>query len=339
MKNFFTKKIFFHIFFTFYKVIKLNIYELLFTDKEHYITKRYRDDSHYPIRKKVWKIKHIQEFIDNQEPNTDLYITKYPTDKVIDNVILDFDSEDDIELAYKHAFRVHNYLKTKNVNSVIVESGSKGYHLYIQLYPISFKGETFGEVLLDGKRLFDIFVKELINLEKLELTTLDLTNTSAGLDGNIRLIGSTHPKTGRKCKIHTGEFIDYGNNHEKFHELMKVIHPIYERACFILKNEERVLLKEAELKVKNLDMDWDNLIENNDLREIIPAEYGTDVKSFPKGYIMTNCINHNDNNPSMVVTKEYFYCKTCGFKGNLWTLIKEGHLKREDFMVKSKGVE
>ena len=48
----------------------------------------------------------------------------------------------------------------------------------------------------------------IINLDYLTArtyNTLDNVNFSAGLNGNIRLINSTHPKTGEKCEIIDGE--------------------------------------------------------------------------------------------------------------------------------------
>ena len=47
----------------------------------------------------------------------------------------------------------------------------------------------------------------------------------------------------------------------------------------------------------------------------MPQIYGGKVKRYGN-YVMMQCPFHNDNNPSLVVTKEYYYCKGCGEKGN-----------------------
>ena len=55
----------------------------------------------------------------------------------------------------------------------------------------------------------------------------------------------------------------------------------------------------------------------------MPQIYGGKVKRYGN-YVMMQCPFHNDNNPSLVVTKEYYYCKGCGEKGNWWTLKSKG---------------
>ena len=39
---------------------------------------------------------------------------------------------------------------------------------------------------------------------------------------------------------------------------------------------------------------------------------------------MCRCPFHNDNNPSMKVKREFYYCLGCGATGNWWTLKKLG---------------
>ena len=86
-------------------------------------------------------------------------------------------------------------------------------------------------------------------------------------------------------------------------------------------HEERIkqesLKRAEEYKLKG----FGDPIKENDLRIEIPRIYGGTVKDHGE-YVMVNCFEHNDSNPSMVVTKEYYYCKSCGAKGNIWSLIK-----------------
>ena len=55
----------------------------------------------------------------------------------------------------------------------------------------------------------------------------------------------------------------------------------------------------------------------------MPSIYGGKTKTF-SDYIMMQCPFHNDNNPSMKVKKEFYYCLGCGATGNWWTLRELG---------------
>jgi hypothetical protein len=74
----------------------------------------------------------------------------------------------------------------------------------------------------------------------------------------------------------------------------------------------------------------------------MPQIFGGKTKSFRKGYIMMQCPFHSpDNNPSMVVEKDYYFCKSCNSKGNIWSLIKLGYvqLPKEEFIrIKDKTI-
>ena len=75
---------------------------------------------------------------------------------------------------------------------------------------------------------------------------------------------------------------------------------------------------------------FQNIVVENDLRTLMPSIYGGEYKTFKKGYIMMQCPFHNDSNPSMIVKKEFYYCKACGEKGNWWNLREKGVVDFED---------
>ena len=288
-------------------------YESLFDLKQHKITIRYRDKG-YGVQKAIAKNKHIEKLISLQKSNTDLYISKYPSSRLIQTIILDFDSEDK-ERAYADAVALQEYTAEHGLNTVIVSSGQKGYHTYTQTPPHLFTDGELLNIPSDGYGLrFCYYVKGLIGYSPEKYPTLDMINFSAGLEGNIRVIGSKHPVTGCDCEIVKGRFtepVTVPNEHDYL---------AYKYAFFkadkIEKSEERKV-KPQSSSIRS------NPIKDNDLRSLMPQIYGGKVKRYGN-YVMMQCPFHNDNNPSLVVTKEYYYCKGCGEKGNWWTLKSKG---------------
>ena len=67
-------------------------------------------------------------------------------------------------------------------------------------------------------------------------------------------------------------------------------------------------------------------IEVNDLREVFKDILG-EVKIYPKGYAYAWCPEHDDHSPSLLITKEWFSCSSCNFKGNIFTLKKLGYVE------------
>ena len=61
----------------------------------------------------------------------------------------------------------------------------------------------------------------------------------------------------------------------------------------------------------------------NDLRDVF-REITGDIKLYPKGYGYCCCPVHGDEHPSLLVTKEWFSCSACDFKGNIWKLKQMG---------------
>jgi hypothetical protein len=315
--------------------------KMIFHSKQHETTTRWRDGTHYANKKFLFNNKNLKKIIETQPNGTDVYITKYPQDRMVSTIILDFDSNEDIKLAYRDVNRAYNYLKSKNLNSVIVESGNKGYHLYIQTQPMCFK---LDDSKINFNLLFNLYVDKILGDGKIELSTLDEVNSKAGLNGNIRLLYSIHPISGKQCKPVKGTFLNL-NDEKVLHEYMlksgQYPYDCYEDAEIqykILEEQEERIKQESLKKAEKYKLKgFGDPIKENDLRLEIPRIYGGTVKDHGE-YIMVNCFEHNDSNPSMVVTKEYYYCKSCGAKGNIWSLIKKGDIKLQRDIVKSKKV-
>ena len=279
------------------------------TPKEHIITVRNRANG-MAKQYRYWNNGVISKVIKNQSADEDIYVSKYPKSRMIDTIILDFDSED-LDEAYNDVCRLRNYMKLNGLNTVIVKSGSKGYHAYIEIAPFLFNDTNIRKVS-DWNKFFNAFVCFLIHDGESYYSTLDNINFSAGLNGNIRLIGSKHPKTGETCEIIDGEFL-------KDYKVTK-IQCDAQRTAYA-KMEIKKQDRERQMKTKVVDATDPILV--NDLREVF-RELTGDIKIYPKGYGYCNCIKHNDRHPSLLVTKEWFSCSGCGFKGNIWTLRKMG---------------
>lgn len=283
-------------------------YEFL-TPNEHIITVRDRV-TNTAKQHRYWNNNVISKILKNQSETEDIYISKYPKSRLIDTIILDFDSEN-IEDAYKDVKRMANYLKKNGLNTVIVKSGSKGYHAYIEIAPFLFNDTNIRKVS-DWNKFFNAFVCFLIHDGKSNYPTLDPINFSAGLNGNIRLINSIHPKTLQKCEIIEGEFL-------KEYKVTQ-IQDSAQRTAYA---KMEIKKQDHERQLKTRVVNGDNPIENNDLREVF-RELTGDIKIYPKGYGYCCCPFHNDRNPSMLVTKEWYSCSGCNEKGNVFTLKRKG---------------
>lgn len=294
-------------------------YGLLFQDKEHYLTVPQRNS-----RKLCFGNKSILKAINHQNEGEDLFITKYPVNHCVSVIILDFDYAENPKVALNDARKLKAFTKHHGLNTVIVSSGSKGYHTYTQIPCWNF-GNTEYESPVNNKIWFNKFVELVIGVNPSNRNsmykTLDWSNLNAGLQGNIRLIGSIHPKTNNRCEIIDGEFVEdiqmkgFEYAYECLTESMKF-------AEVNVENKE-IKRKEFERKVRE-EYDGENPILENDLRTLMPSIYGGEVKTFEKGYIMMQCPFHNDSNPSMYVDKEKYFCKSCHEKGNWFSLRKKG---------------
>lgn len=298
-------------------------YEQLFWKKEHYITIRSRNGD-YPIRKLVFNNNQLIKTIKNQKQQTDIYITKYPKDRILSVIILDFDNEEDKTIAYREARKLKNYLKTKGLNTVIVSSGKKGYHTYTQIPPTAFSKKEFSTLQdKDYNLYFELYVKELINYDNMKYETLDERNTNAGLGGIIRLIGSIHPSTNNKCEIIEGSFNDFQVPNQYHLDCLKLAHKLCNKIIEEKKKRNEERMKKVNKKLKE---GFKDPVEENDLRQLMPELFPGKNKEYNKGYLYMQCPFHPDEHPSLLVTKEYFSCSACGEKGNIWTLKKKGHV-------------
>lgn len=291
------------------------MYEI-FEKGGHRITIRSRE-GRFPKTHRFFNEKQLKKILDAQLPDEDIYIEKYPKSRLVQVIILDLDSEDDIELAHADATRLKNYMTRNGHNTVIVESGSKGYHVYIQIPPFLFKNADLREWNdFDYSLLFNQLIYRMLEGLKKEITTLDEINFKAGLNGNIRVIGSTHPKTGRRCRIIDGEFIPIQEPTSLFDTAIKRAYNDVE--IFI----ENSIKKKKQQKVKLVG--GVDPIEAYDLREVFERLTG-EVKVYPSGYAYCRCPFHSpDKNPSMLVTENFYSCSACEEKGNIWTLRKKG---------------
>ena len=289
--------------------------------KEHIITVRNRDTG-FAKQNRVWNTEVIENVLARQKDCEDVFISKYPKSRLVSTLIFDFDSEDRQE-AYNDVVSIRNILKEDGLNSVIVDSTNKGYHLYIQIAPFLFK-DTAIRWNNDWDKYFREFTNYILcrissQVDVQDYLTKDPINSNAGLGGNIRLIGSIHPSTGERVRIVDGEFKEFQEPTPLQDKAQKVAW----NYCEILEqNQERIL--EGATQVVN----GNDPIESNDLRTILPQIYGESIKVYAKGYGFMKCPEHGDNHPSLLVTKEWFSCSAnCGFKGNIWTLYKKGLVK------------
>lgn len=291
------------------------MYEFL-TKKEHIITIRNRETG-FAKQSRYWSDSIISKLLANQKSNEDVFVSKYPKGRLIKCIILDFDC-DDRDVAFRDVQKIKNILTEDGHNCVVVDSTNKGYHLYIQIAPLLCK-DTPLRWNNDWNRFFkefvDYFICHISSNQKVQnYLTQDSVNSNASLGGNIRLIGSIHPSTGERVEIIDGEFVEL----QEPTQIQDKAQRVAWRYCEILNQKQK--RRESSTQV----VDGNDPINSNDLREILPQIFGEDIKIYPKGYGFMKCGWHNDNSPSLLVTKEYYSCASCGAKGNIFTLKKQG---------------
>ena len=288
-------------------------YTVIFEPKQHYIT-----IPQIPSKKLFINNKLIHRLLSKQEDDWDIYITKYPKDHCVSCIILDFDDKDNPDNAFREGRMLKRYLHRKGLNTVLVQSGRKGVHCYIQIPCHNFVGGELAHTDAEPNTWFKQYIKYLIGLfDGKYYQTLDEINFSAGLSGNIRLIGSSHPR-GTTCKIIDGEFHDNIEPND------------WDFECFM--NSKSYAEDEVTefLKTTDVNIQGNDVIAENDLRDIIPEVFGLTPKKYSKGYCYAKCPFHNDHHDSFFFDKERYSCNACGEKGNIWTLIKKGYVKLDD---------
>lgn len=283
-------------------------YESIFRKKQHYIT-----IPQIPSKRLFVNNRQINRILNSQTSEQDIYITKYPKDHCISMVILDFDDKDNPDNALHDVNLLKRFLNRKGLNTVIVRSGRKGYHTYIQIPCHNFVGGELACADTDPNFWFGEYVKYLIGLyDDKYYPTLDKINTSASLKGNIRLIGSNHPR-GDICEIVDGYFIsDIEPN--------KWDWDCFESSKVYAENKAKKLFESH-----GFEYEGNDLIADNDLQDIFENVIGIPIKRYD-GYSYGVCPFHNDHSPSLFIDKERFRCNSCGTRGNIFTLIKMGLL-------------
>ena len=287
-------------------------YERLFRRKEHYLT-----IPQIPSKKLFVNNRQVERLLASQKPDWDIYITKYPKDHCVSCIILDFDDKENPDNALEDVVLMKKFLKRKGLNTVIVQSGRKGYHAYIQIPCHNFVGGELAHANAEPNTFFKQYVKQLIGLfDGKYYQTLDEINSSSGLSGNIRLVGSHHPN-GKTCEIISGEFQENIEPNE------------WDWKCFNVarKFAEDEVTKFAEIRELNLDSN--DIIAENDLQDVFEEVFGLELKRY-NGYSYACCPFHDDKKPSMFIDSNRFRCNSCDAKGNIWTLIKKGYVKLED---------
>ena len=295
----------------------------IFEPKQHYLTTVYRNRNRNARRVRIKSVDQLERLVENQPVNSDLYITKYGKDGVVWNIILDFDSEADKELAWNDCLTISKFLERKGIDCVIVDSTNKGYHLYVQIPPTNFK-VFFDEPIEEPSLFFKYYVIELLNLDSFKLKSLDEVNFNASLDGNIRVIGSTHPKTNQVVYIKQGKFHDINENLDYYEEAMhyhnKMIRSAFRKYKEALEEIETKRLQYAD-RLKTED-DLLSLDLRDVFRNIFPLHK---VRSY--GDTVWCCCPFHEtatSNPSFCITPTHYFCASCGEKGNIFTLIKKG---------------
>lgn len=296
----------------------------IFEDKEHYLTVVDRTHRKNARRLRIRNCNQLQTLLDNQAPNTDYYITKYAKSDVVWNIILDFDCEEDKKVAYTDCLTLRGFLSRKGINAVIVDSTNKGYHLYIEIPPTNFREFAMSEIE-EPSLFFKHYVSELCQLGAFKFKSLDEVNYNASLDGNIRLIGSRHPKTDKEVYIKLGEFTDIIENPKYYEEAMRFHTKVYEVAYDNYRKE----LDEIEIKrlqYANRLKTHDDLL-NKDLRDVFKEIFPLRrVKEYGE-YMWLSCPFHANDSVNFCVSPKFFFCTSCGIKGNIFSLIKMGYLE------------
>jgi len=305
---------------------ELLLLKSIFKTDQHFVTLS-KVGASFAHRFKWAKDSRFLKRANKQEAGSNIYISKYSTDLIVDTIILDFDSERK-SIAYKDVKKCIKHLKKHDLTYMVVDSTNKGFHLYVRIPPYSFKHNT---MLLDlgvvkkisydkrsTNQLFVYYQRNLIGDTKYHYQSLDKTNLNAGLRGIIRLPFSVHPKTDSRVEV-------------KFNNLREFQPPTdYQFKCYkiALESVKEDLFKQKQ-KIKEYERKkikgTKDIVMDNDLRSLMPSIFGGDVRNF-SDYIYMTCPFHPDSHPSLAVEKERFTCKSCGTKGNIWYLIKNDYI-------------
>lgn len=293
----------------------------IFEPRQHYCTVVDRTGRKNARRIRIRSVEQLERLVANQPVNTDMYITKYAKHDVVWNIILDFDYEDK-RVAYDDAYRLREYLKSKDVNMVIVDSTNKGFHGYIEIPPTNFREFPLGKIE-EPSLFFKEYVRLFCNLDKLNLPSLDEVNFNASLDGNIRVINSIHPKTNKQVCIVKGEFHDFVADFDDYYYGAMTYHSQIVQVAYKKYKERLDEIETKRLQYREALQTEDDLL-NKDLRDVFQSLFPLQKVRNYGGAIWCKCPWHNDSNPSFCITETHYFCASCGEKGNIFTLIKKG---------------
>ena len=311
----------------------LTLLNSIFKKNEHFVTLS-KIGADFAHRFKYAKEERLLKWTNKQEEGSNIYISKYRTDRIVDTIILDFDNKKK-RIAYKDVKSCMKHLKKHDLSCMVVDSTNKGFHLYIRTTPYSFKarsksldfkeGFKLQNVNLDKvhlNKLFVYFHLNLIGAFDKTYDSLDRQNLNASLGGIIRLPFSVHPKTNQRVEVKFNNFKDFQQPTDFQFNSYKLAIEMIKEDIF----KETIKRKEyAKGKIKG----GRDIIADNDLRDIMPSLFGGTVKSY-SNYIYMQCFDHPDSNPSLAVEKERYKCKACGSRGNIFTLIKRGYLEYDE---------
>ena len=204
-----------------------------------------------------------------------------------------------------------------------MDSTNKGYHLYVQIPPTNFN--LFFDVPIEEPSLFfKYYVKELCKVDSFKFKSLDEVNFNASLDGNIRVIGSTHPKTNKMVYIKQGKFIDINLNPTYYENAMHY-HTQIVRVAFRKYKEQLEEIETRRLQYADRLKTEDDLL-SLDLRDVFQSIFSLQKVRKYSDTIWCCCPFHNDENPSFCINPTHYFCSysSCNEKGNIFTLIKKG---------------
>ena len=254
-----------------------------------------------------------------------VFMNCYPDSSHVYMIILDFDGNGDLAEVYDEVSCCYDIVMDKGFNAVIVMSGSKGFHLYIQIPCTNFSGH------LDDKVYFIEYWKQLIDYNCNSYKFLDENHFRNGLGGNIRLIGSVHPKAGGgRTRVFKGAFCDvdcFNSDTLEYHYYLLERCESASNKAYDLKQARIKKRAEKNLKItKAHGFDPNNI----DLRDLFKALYpGNWYRDFER-YSMFCCPFHGEEHASLMVFCDYYICKACGERGYIHGLVKSGVLSWED---------
>lgn len=293
----------------------------IFEPREHYVTIVHRDGKKNARRLRIKNPEQLERLIEQQVPNTDMYITKYARKDIVWNIILDFDDGDNPNNAYNEALTLRKFLMKKGINVVIVDSTNKGVHCYVEIPPTSFR-LFYDDPIEEPSVFFKNYVSLLCNLDVFKFKTLDEVNYNAGLDGNIRVIDSIHPKTNKRVCIVEGEFHDIDFEFEYYEKAMHYHTLVYKKAYDCYKRElEEIEVKRLQYRERLKTSD--DLL-NKDLRDVFRELFHLERVREYGDNIWCSCPFHPNHSVQFCVNPQFFFCSSCGIKGNIFTLIKMG---------------